>query len=217
MSDGREIIALVAQRQDCEQFRRKNWVGTFAEYLDIVREHPEVTRTAYQRLYDMILSYGVDVTETGREKHTHYRFFDDPDNDGRDAVFGLDGPLHHLVNALKSAAAGYGIERRVLLLHGPVGSSKSTIVRLLKKGLERYSATDDGALYTLGWVDEDDPDECRRHPLVPDERGAAAPLPAAVPTRRRSASSTRAAARTRSASTSTASSIRSAASCTTSG
>ncbi len=106
MSDGREIIALVAQRQDCEQFRRKNWVGTFAEYLDIVREHPEVTRTAYQRLYDMILSYGVEVTETGREKHVHYRFFDDPDNDGRDAVFGLDGPLHHLVNALKSAAAG---------------------------------------------------------------------------------------------------------------
>ena len=134
MSDGRDIIALVAQRQDCEQFRRKNWVGTFAEYLDIVREHPEVTRTAYQRLYDMILSYGVEVTETGREKHVHYRFFDDPDNDGRDAVFGLERPLHHLVNALKSAAAGYGIERRVLLLHGPVGSSKSTIARLLKKG-----------------------------------------------------------------------------------
>ena len=41
----------------------------------------------------------------------------------------------------------------MLLLHGPVGSSKSTIARLLKKGLERYSATDDGALYTLGWVD----------------------------------------------------------------
>jgi len=27
------------------------------------------------------------------EKHTHYRFFDDPDNSGRDAVFGLDVPL----------------------------------------------------------------------------------------------------------------------------
>src|SRR5947208_13848705 len=103
----------------------------------------------------MILSYGVDVTESSREKHSHYRFFNDPDSDGRDAVFGLDVPLHHLVNALKSAAAGYGIERRVLLLHGPVGSSKSTIARLLKKGLERYSATDEGALYTLGWVNED--------------------------------------------------------------
>ena len=34
----------------------------------------------------------------------------------------------------------------MLLLHGPVGSSKSTIARLLKKGLERYSGTDAGAL-----------------------------------------------------------------------
>jgi serine protein kinase len=140
MGDGRDIINLVANRQDCDQFRRKNWVGTFAEYLDIVRERPDATRTAYQRIYDMILSYGVEVTENGREKQTHYNFFDDPGNDGRDAVYGLDLPLHHLVNALKSAAAGYGIERRVLLLHGPVGSSKSTIARLLKKGLERYSA-----------------------------------------------------------------------------
>jgi serine protein kinase len=39
-----------------------------------------------------------------------------------------------------------------------VGSSKSTIARLLKKGLERYTTTDDGALYTLGWIDEEDPD-----------------------------------------------------------
>ena len=105
MSDGRDIIALVAQRQDCEQFRRKNWVGTFAEYLDIVREHPEVTRTAYQRLYDMILSYGVETTEAGREKHVHYPFFDDPENNGRDAVFWLDTALPHFVNALKSAVS----------------------------------------------------------------------------------------------------------------
>ena len=45
-------------------------------------------------------------------------------------MFGLRGALHKLVNALKSAAFEYGIEKRVLLLHGPVGSSKSTIARL---------------------------------------------------------------------------------------
>jgi serine protein kinase len=158
MSEGRTIIDLVAQRQDREQFRRKNWIGTFQEYLDLVRDNPKVTRTAYQRLYDMILSYGVESVDAGREKRKHYRFFDDPQNDGKDAVFGLRGSLDLLVNALESAANGYGIERRVLLLHGPVGSSKSTIARLLKAGLERYSATDDGALYTLGWVSEDEPD-----------------------------------------------------------
>jgi len=79
-----------------------------------------------------------DINDQCKDKPEDYDGYqdedgcDDPDNDGRDAVFGLDGPLHHLVNAMKSAAAGYGIERRVLLLHGPVGSSKSTIARMLK-------------------------------------------------------------------------------------
>jgi serine protein kinase len=75
-------------------------------------------------------------------------------------VFGLDGPLWTLVNAFKSAAQGYGIEKLVLLLHGPVGSSKSTIARLLKKGLERYSTKDSGALYSLGWATKDGIQSC---------------------------------------------------------
>ncbi len=165
MVSGSEIISLISQRQDRDQFRRKNWIGTFQEYLEIVRDTPKVTRTAYQRIYDMILSYGVEVISKGREKEHHYRFFDDPNNEGRDAVFGLRGPLHLLVNALKSAAFEYGIEKRVLLLHGPVGSSKSTIVRLLKQGLERYSEADDGALFTLGWVDDELPEEVHWCPM----------------------------------------------------
>jgi len=154
MGSGRDILGLIAQSQDLEQFRRKNWEGSFEEYLDIVRHDPRVTRNAFQRVYDMIMSYGTESYEESREKRVHYRFFDDPDDHGRDAVFGLDVPLEALVNAFKSAAEGYGIEKRVLLLHGPVGSSKSTIARLLKKGLERYSGTDAGALYSIGWHNE---------------------------------------------------------------
>ncbi|MCL6504568.1 MAG: serine protein kinase, partial [Pirellulales bacterium] len=156
MSNGRSIINLIAQRQDLEQFRKKNWEGSFEEYLDLVKADPKVTRNAFERVYDMIMSYGTETYEVGREKRIRYRFFLDPDQNGQDAVYGLDEPLAHLVNAFKSAAKGYGIEKRVLLLHGPVGSSKSTIARLLKKGLERYSSRDEGALYTLGWVDVED-------------------------------------------------------------
>jgi len=151
MISGREIISLVAERQDLDQFRRKNWQGSFEEYLDVVRDNPRVTRNAFERVYDMIMSYGTETYEEFREKRVRYQFFSDPDDHGRDAVFGLDASLWSLVNAFKSAAQGYGIEKRVLLLHGPVGSSKSTIARLLKKGLERYSASDGGALYSIGW------------------------------------------------------------------
>jgi serine protein kinase len=165
MSDRSGIISLVAERQDLEQFRRKTWEGSFQEYLDLVHQRPEITRNAFERVYDMIMSYGIDTYEENRDQKTHYRFFADPDDDGQDAVFGLDESLGSLVNAFKSAAQGYGIEKRVLLLHGPVGSSKSTIARLLKKGLERYSGQDEGALYTLGWVDLKDKDEVHWCPM----------------------------------------------------
>src|SRR5438876_690664 len=56
-----------------------------------------------------------------------------------------------LVDVFKPAAQGYGTEKRILLLHGPVGSSKSTIARLLKKGLEAYSKSETGRLYTYSW------------------------------------------------------------------
>jgi serine protein kinase len=165
----------VGERQDLEQFRKKNWDGTFEEYLDLVKGEPRVTRNAYQRVYDMIMSAGVREYEPTRgEKRVHYNFFDDPQDGGRDAVFGLEGSLEQLVNALKSASLGYGIEKRVLLLHGPVGSSKSTIARILKRGIERYSATDEGALYTLGWQrdEAEEVDWCPMHEeplhLVPE-------------------------------------------------
>ncbi|ADB16900.1 putative serine protein kinase, PrkA [Pirellula staleyi DSM 6068] len=166
MNVGHSIISLVANRQDLEQFRKKNWTGTFEEYLDLVRTSPLVARNAFQRVYDMIQSYGSDVYEESRgERRVSYRFFQDPDNGGRDAVFGLDESLEAFVNAIKSAAKGYGIEKRVLLLHGPVGSSKSTIARLLKRGLERYTTTDEGALYTLGWIDEESPEDVHWCPM----------------------------------------------------
>ncbi len=152
-----ELLAAIAQRQDLEQFRRKNWEGTFEAYLDIVRQNPTVACNAFQRVYDMVVGDGVEEYEVARERRVRFRFFDDPQNNGKDAIFGLDETLMALVNALESAAKGYGIEKRVLLLHGPVGSSKSTIARLLKQGLERYSQTDAGALYTFGFIDLDDP------------------------------------------------------------
>jgi serine protein kinase len=154
MSTGSDLIAMISSRQNLADYQKKHWHGTFAEYLDIVRREPKVTRSAYQRLYDMILSHGTEEVVVNKEKHVRYKFFEDNIFEGQDAIFGLERTLMSLVNILKSAAQRYGTERRVLLLHGPVGSSKSTITRLLKKGLEHYSRTDEGALYTYGWREE---------------------------------------------------------------
>jgi len=154
MATGKSILNALRQELNLSDYRKKHWEGSFDEYLDIVREHPEVTRTAYQRLYDMIICHGTEEVYENKEKITRFKFFTEFAAQHGDAIFGLDRPLMHLANCFKSAAKGYGTERRVLLLHGPVGSSKSTIARLLKKGLEQYSKADEGMLFSFSWKGE---------------------------------------------------------------
>jgi serine protein kinase len=100
----------------------------------------------------MVMHFGSYEYVEQKKRIVHYKFFDDPLSNGKDAVFGIDVYLAKLVNVFKAASLRYGPEKRVLLLHGPVGSAKSTIVRMLKKGLEWYSRQPDGALYTFDWI-----------------------------------------------------------------
>lgn len=146
------LVARISSMQDHESYQEQHWEGSFEDYLRIVQRNPKVTRTAFQRLYDMILSYGKTEYIDNKKKLVRYHFFLDEANDGKDAIYGLDVPLMKLVNVFKAAAERYGTEKRVILLHGPVGSSKSTIARLLKKGMEAYSKTPEGAIYTFSWV-----------------------------------------------------------------
>jgi serine protein kinase len=149
------IIEQIRDRQNRHEYHDLHWEGSFTEYLELVETQPAIARNSFQRLYDLIVSFGSNRYVEYKKEITHYNFFDDPIGRGRDAIFGLDIPLMKLVQVLKAAAMSYGPERRVLLLHGPVGSSKSTIARLLKRGLEHYSRTPEGALYTFVWIDAD--------------------------------------------------------------
>jgi serine protein kinase len=145
------ITSILEKRLSPESYREQHWEGSFWDYLDLVHAEPSVARNAFQRVFDMILSYGVESFTQFKQEYTRYKFFTDPIDHGADGIFGLDRPLMQLVDFFKSAAAGYGTEKRILLLHGPVGSSKSTIARLLKKGLEGYSKLDQGKCYTYSW------------------------------------------------------------------
>jgi serine protein kinase len=160
-AEGHRILTGLNELIDSERFRKLHWEGTFEDYLSMVARNPRVARTAFQRIYDMVMSYGYEEFYDGKEKLIRYNFFTNPHFSKTDAIYGLERSLMNLVQVFRSAAQKYGPERRVLLLHGPVGSSKSTIVRLLKRGTEEYSRTDEGALYSFGWVLADSDPERR--------------------------------------------------------
>lgn len=141
-------LATLAGLYDRNEFRTLNEVMTYGEYLDMMRTKPQLARNAFQYVYDMIVSKGTTTFERHRKTNIRYNFF----SDAEIPIFGLEETLQQLVDFIHGAAGHYGTERRVLLLHGPVGSSKSTICRLLKRGLERYSRIPDGAWYTYKWI-----------------------------------------------------------------
>jgi len=176
LKNAQSILDGIRSQLDLTDFQRLNWDGSFQEYLDMVLKQPAVTRTAYQRLYDMIISHGTEDIYENKDKLTRFKFFTDFASRHGDGIYGLDRSLMQLVNTFKSAALGYGTERRVILLHGPVGSAKSTIARLLKRGLEEYCRTDPGMLFSFSWKNEDgigytkDPMHGEPLQLIPEEQ-----------------------------------------------
>jgi len=174
MATAQGILDGLRSQMDLTGFQKLHWECGFPEYLDIVMKQPTVTRTAYQRLFDMILAHGTEDIYENKDKLTRYKFFTEFATRHGDGIYGLDRPLMTLVNTFKSAALGYGTERRVILLHGPVGSAKSTIARLLKRGLEEYSRSDAGQLFSFSWKNADgtwakDPMHGEPLQLIPEE------------------------------------------------
>ncbi|MCG7342592.1 PrkA family serine protein kinase [Sporosarcina sp. ACRSL] len=122
-----------------EEESKLKWEGTFAEYLDILKERKEVAQTAHSRVFEMIKSHG----ETKENGYTKFRFFENE-------IYGLEDTIEKLVNEyFHPAAKRLDVRKRILLLMGPVSGGKSTIVTLLKRGLEQYSRTDEGAVYAI--------------------------------------------------------------------
>lgn len=133
-----DILKRIAEQRQREE--KLAWEGSFAEYLEMVRQRPELAQTSHSRVYHMIADAGVEKDENGNK---NYLFF------SRE-LFGLDRAIERLVEEyFHSAARRLDVRKRILLLMGPVSGGKSTIVTMLKRGLEQYSRTDAGAVYAI--------------------------------------------------------------------
>ncbi|AZK48171.1 PrkA family serine protein kinase [Paenibacillus lentus] len=135
------------------------WSGTFKDYIELLSKDPSPAMTAHARVYEMIESYGVEEVN-GRKR---YKFFEQE-------IFGLDQAIEKLVEEyFHSAARRLDVRKRILLLMGPVSGGKSTLVTLLKRGLEKFSRTDKGAVYAIsGCPMHEDPLHLVPHELRPE-------------------------------------------------
>jgi len=132
-----DLVKRLEEYRDRE--RELMWEGTFAQYFETASKKPEAAQLSHERIYHMIMDAGVETTRTGEPR---YNFFSQE-------IFGIEKPLQQIVDYFHSAAQRLEVRKRVLLLMGPVGGGKSTIVYLLKRGLEAYSRIPAGAIYAI--------------------------------------------------------------------
>ncbi|MDY0409677.1 PrkA family serine protein kinase [Virgibacillus soli] len=122
-----------------EEEEKLKWEGTFADYLNLIKERPEVAQTAHSRVYNMIKDAGISKNNGQKT----YDFFSNE-------IFGLEEAVERLVEEyFHPSAKRLDVKKRILLLMGPVSGGKSTIVTMLKRGMEQYTRTDAGAVYAI--------------------------------------------------------------------
>jgi serine protein kinase len=125
------------------QHRAQHWEGTFGDFLTRVlpASPAALARSSHLYIWDMLRWYGRDGDGGDESTRARELFLRE--------LFGVEEPLSRVVEYFKAAAAGSDVGRRLLLLLGPPSGGKSTIAILLKRGLEEYSRTDEGALYAI--------------------------------------------------------------------
>ncbi len=130
-----------------ESLRRRHealqWEGSFRDYFELVTQNPRLAQLSHARINDMVHAVGVEkLNEGARDELIRYNFF-------ASELYGIEEPIARIVEYFQSAAQRLEVRKRILLLMGPVGGGKSTIVTMLKRGLEEYTRAEDGAVYAI--------------------------------------------------------------------
>ena len=130
-----------------EDLRREHealrWEGTFRDYFELVAQNPRIAQLSHARINDMVHAAGIERLNEGTQHEIlSYNFF-------ANELFGIEEPIARIVEYFKSAAQRLEVRKRILLLMGPVGGGKSTIVNMLKRGLEDWTRNEAGAVYAI--------------------------------------------------------------------
>jgi serine protein kinase len=142
--DGKNQFNISQRLEDLRRDREAlRWEGSFRDYFELVAQNPRIAQLSHARINDMIHGAGIEKLNEGtRDEIARYNFF-------ATELFGIEEPIARIVEYFKSAAQRLEVRKRILLLMGPVGGGKSTIVTMLKRGLEEYTRTEGGAIFAI--------------------------------------------------------------------
>ena len=112
---------------------------TFADYLSMVQEDPSLARLSHALVSDMIEDAGMSTGPDGEERFDLFEA----------ELFGQEHVVQQVSDYFRAAGRRLDVRKRILLLVGPPGTGKSTLVNALKQGLQDYTRTDKGRVYAI--------------------------------------------------------------------
>ncbi len=137
-----------------DEFARRNSVMSFNRYLQLLGTKPaSLTRSSPRYLVDALDHFGTYEVRGIGGTARRWRAFDDPGAAGEASleVFGQEEVQQRIYDILCEFSRR-GHPDRFILLHGPNGSAKSSIVESLVRTLERYSQLEQGAMFRFSWI-----------------------------------------------------------------
>src|SRR5881398_3226610 len=134
---------------------------SFQEYMEGFFERPRVhARDAAQYIRDCFDFYGNEMVHRPSGNLRRFKLFDRPFDQGPGSSQEGEGgaPVcgqEEVQNAIYRILSGFvraGRINKLILLHGPNGSAKSSIVAAIQRALEDYSRKEEGQLYRFNWI-----------------------------------------------------------------
>jgi serine protein kinase len=135
-----------------KNFADDRTILSFQEWFQVLLENPARNlRSASQYLRDVFDYYGTEERDLPQGKVRRYKLFDCPWSAGDGRVAGQEQVQQEIYRLLSNFVRD-GRVSKLILLHGPNGSAKSSMVRAIQTGMENYSRAPEGALYSYAWI-----------------------------------------------------------------
>jgi serine protein kinase len=126
------------------QNENKNEIMSFEEFFQDLEKNPKIHLKNSAIYLKEVFDY------YGKDENGFFNIFLKKD-DELNNVYGNKKIQRLIYNSINNFIE-QGFNNKFILLAGPNGSAKTTLIKKIMKACEEYSLTDEGSLYTFSWI-----------------------------------------------------------------
>ncbi len=150
MSYSEQLLQSITEKGKI-QFRDRKTILPFSGFIDLVAEDPQrLLRNAAAYLRDTFDHFGSYPKTDEKNAILRWKLFD-IGTDRDVPIIGSEEVQNEIYRVL-STFVKQGYSNKLVLLHGPNGTAKTSMIESIMRAMRVYSETDVGAIYKFNWI-----------------------------------------------------------------